>query len=248
MRNFPKIALIFLIAVISCLFLYFSQRTILVLEYHSINNSHYVCSVNPDLFEREMKFLKDHGYTAISLSQFSSGLIDYSCLPPKPVLITFDDGYEDNYTNALPIMEKYGMHGTEFVIVNDVGQPGYLTWEQIEDMKRRKTDIESHTLSHRALKDLSREEQKQELYVSKLLLEKHLHCPVEYVAYPYGSYNEDTVELLGKLGYKEAFSSFPGVNTSMTNHYVIKRVPVLQPKTEMVAFGLKELKLSFSKR
>ena len=93
--------------------------------------------MKPADFEQQIKYLHDNDYHAITLEQFDAYMRGEGDLPDRPVLITFDDGYVDNYEDAYPILKKYHMRGTIFLIINLVGTPGYLTWDQF--MKWRLT-------------------------------------------------------------------------------------------------------------
>ncbi|VBB09815.1 polysaccharide deacetylase [Lucifera butyrica] len=240
MKRIQKgIILLGLLATIAVFWLLYPENNgVIVLEYHSISHLGGLFCLAPDTFEQQMGYLAQNGYTAISLDQLSAGLNDEDALPAKPVLITFDDGYTDNYTTALPILEKYGLRATVFIITGKVDQPGYLTWAQIKDMLARGIDIGSHTVSHRDLSKLSAVEQEKELKESKKTLEKALSRPIDYLAYPFGGFNAATLRLLGETGYLGAFSGIPGVNTANTNPYILHRIPMLNTKTGIWRFEL----------
>ncbi|WP_093797179.1 polysaccharide deacetylase family protein [Sporomusa acidovorans] len=207
-----------------------------ILAYHQVGSLPEIYSVDAAEFEEQMQYLAEHGYTAISLAElFAAGPGE---LPAKPVIIAFDDGYEDNYSAALPILEKYGLKGTVFVIAGQVGQPDYMTWEQLKDMQARNMEIGSHTYSHVALDELSPEEQLSELVRSKELLEANLGKPVQFLAYPYGRYNAATLTALKQAGYTAACTGLPGLGTTGGDVYQLKRVNVPRPK-----FGLWEFRL-----
>ena len=106
-----------------------------VLNYHQVNNKfNTVLTMKPADFEQQIKYLHDNDYHAITLEQFDAYMRGEGDLPDRPVLITFDDGYVDNYEDAYPILKKYHMRGTIFLIINLVGTPGYLTWDQVHEM------------------------------------------------------------------------------------------------------------------
>ena len=107
-------------------------------------------SVTPALFESHLKYLTDAGYHAITLDDLLYALAQGRELPAKPVILTFDDGYEDNYTNAFPLLQKYNMVGHFFIISDFVNQerPGYMTWPQIEEMAAAGQRFGSHSRDH----------------------------------------------------------------------------------------------------
>src|SRR5512142_2277369 len=107
--------------------------------------------VPPDKFESELKLLHDCGYTTISTSQLVRAIMQGAALPPRPMLITFDDGNEDNYTAAFPIMQKYGFTGVLYIVVQYMNQPNYMTVDQIKEMAAAGWEIGSHSETHREL-------------------------------------------------------------------------------------------------
>lgn len=213
-----------------------------ILAYHQVSNVPEIYSIDPEEFEQQMQYLANHGYTAISLSELFAARTDGSLLPEKPVIITFDDGYADNYLTALPIMEKYGMKSTVFVITGKVGQAEYLTWEQIREMQARNTEIASHTHSHVALNEISPAMLSDELNRSKQLLEEHLQQPVEFLAYPYGQYNHQIIVAMQQAGYRGACTGLPGLGNIRGDAYQLKRVNVPRPKYGLWEFRLRLLR------
>ena len=130
------------------------NRAVLVLNYHKIANEHKSLSVTLDDFEQHMKWLQEYGFTCITPGQLYDFVANGAELPEKPVLITFDDGYKDNYTNAFPIMKKYGMKCTIFVVTGFLGvYDNYLTWDQAKELLDAGFNIESHTYSHKSMTD-----------------------------------------------------------------------------------------------
>ena len=106
-----------------------------VLNYHQVNNKFStVLTMKPANFDEQMKYLHDNDYHSITLEQFDAYMRGEGDLPDRPVLITFDDGYVDNYEEAYPILKKYNMRGTIFLIINLMDTPGYLTWDQVKEM------------------------------------------------------------------------------------------------------------------
>ena len=214
-----------------------------ILAYHQVENNAEIYSIDPDEFERQMQYLTESGYTAVSLAEMAAAEHGARPLPAKPVVITFDDGYEDNYATALPIMEKYGLKSTVFVITGQVDQPGYLTWDQIRAMQARGTEIGSHTVSHVALSELAQPQMLDELMRSKQVLEANLGQPVEFLAYPYGQYNAATLAATRQAGYKGACTGVPGLGTTTGGDaYQLKRVNIPRPKYGLWEFRLRLLR------
>lgn len=217
-------------------FIYWPTHGVPVLAYHKVSNDDSIYSIDKELFDRQMKYLAEHGYTAVSLGQLSDGLTGKVKLPDKSVVITFDDGYLDNYTTALPILEKYGMRAAIFITVDKVGQPGYLSWEQIKALEAREAEIGSHTMSHAPLTDVNTRDCEQEIQKSKTLLDQHLNKPVKFLAYPHGKFNTAMYGLLKAAGYHGAFSGVAGLNFPGTDQYQIKRISILRPKFDIWSF------------
>jgi peptidoglycan/xylan/chitin deacetylase (PgdA/CDA1 family) len=180
-----------------------------VLMYHSVADTpNNPIIISPAKLDQEMKYLKDNGYYTISLDDLYAYFTNNTPIPQKSVVLTFDDGYKDNYTAMFPIMKKYGFRATVFVITAYIDKlPGYLTSQQLKDMQAYGIDIESHTVNHKPLKELPKDQQLQELTQSKAFIETLLNKKVNYIAYPDGSYNKDTVECAEEAGYTMAFTT-----------------------------------------
>lgn len=158
-----------------------------ILLYHHVQNTDYPSRyrVPPEKFEQQMKLLHDWEYTTITTDMLVEAITKGAALPPRPVLITFDDGDMDVYENAFPIMQKYGFTGVFYLVANYVNQPGYITVEQIREMTGAGWEIGSHSLNHIDLV-LNPKRQRAEVVESKQKLEKLLGVPVRTFAYPFG--------------------------------------------------------------
>ena len=127
------------------------QYVVPIIMYHSIDNPHHLSGivVSPHNFRKQLKFFKKHKYNVISLDMLVAALKEKKRLPKKSVVITFDDGYEDNYTNAFPILKEFGFPATIFVITDLIStEDEYLTWDQLREMEKHGITIGSHTLDH----------------------------------------------------------------------------------------------------
>ena len=203
------------------------NRTVLVLNYHKIANEHKSLSVTLDDFEQHMKWLQEYGFTCITPGQLYDFVANGADLPEKPVLITFDDGYKDNYTNAFPIMKKYGMKGTIFVVTGFLGvYDNYLTWDKAKELLEAGFNIESHTYSHKSMTEASDEDITKELVKSRQTIKEKLGIDSDFMAYPTGTYNLHIAELVKEAGYKGAFTiKYDNVSRD-SNVYALERVPV----------------------
>ncbi len=212
-------------------------KKILVLNYHKVDSSFNSLAIPQELFEQQMEYLTQQGYHTISPDELYQGLTGETELPPNPVLITFDDGYVDNYTNAFPILKKYHMKATIFVVPGFTNvNKGYLTWDQMQEMEQDGITIESHTLHHKALEGLTDDQIIAELRNSKEHLEGRLGHPVEYLAYPTGTYNLHIANLAKEVGYRAAFTVKYGNVDQGSNVYALERVPIFRTEHTMRDF------------
>lgn len=210
---------------------------ILVLNYHQVQNNFTSLSMPVNQFDAQMDYLVENGYTSISPEELYKGLNGEISLPEKSVLITFDDGYVDNYTNAFPILKYYGLKATIFVIPALVSKDvRYLTWEQLQEMEQSGVTVQSHTLNHRKLEELPDDEIRAELLNSKLILEENLGHAVEFLAYPTGTYNLHIAGIARDCGYKGAFTIKYGNVDLGSNLFALERVPIFQTGSTMKDF------------
>ncbi|VBB09004.1 polysaccharide deacetylase [Lucifera butyrica] len=187
-----------------------------------------------------MAYLAKAGYTAISPDQLADYLQYDKALPPNPVLITFDDGYEDNYQVAYPILQKYHFTATIFLITDFVGETGrYLTWNQVREMSNNGFYFESHTLSHIALTKASENELRSQLVKSKEALEWRLHKKIEYLAYPGGYYDKRVIKLAQQAGYRGAFTINFGRDIRHCGLFTLNRIPIFEGPHTFLHFILR---------
>jgi peptidoglycan/xylan/chitin deacetylase (PgdA/CDA1 family) len=216
-----------------------------VLMYHSISEEpetgvrpYYRTATHPKVFNNHMQYLYEHGYAVIDLHAAITALESDKNVYRKYVVITFDDGLRDFYTNALPILKKYSFPATVFVPTGliDTGQPlkdrPVMTWDEIQELKSQGIQIGSHTVSHMQLKDLPLEQLKYELEISKACLEAQLGESIDTFCYPY-AFPEGNVEFLPTLkeilvnaGYRYATGTRIGTLKKGDDPYYIKRIPM----------------------
>lgn len=202
---------------------------VLVLNYHMVNSMFISLAVEPEDFDWQMKYLVDHGYHTISIDELYDFLAGQGTLPDRPVLITFDDGYVDNYTNAYPILKKYNLKATIFIVTGFVSKRrGYLTWDQLREMEKNGIMAQSHTVTHAPLPELSDERIREELVESKRQAETELGHPVEFIAYPTGMHDLHIVGIAKEAGYKGGFTVKYGNVDRNSNVYAMERVPIFR--------------------
>ena len=221
-----------LLVFISWLTLTPAPQGILVLEYHHIcdeigeDGAAYAVPVAD--FAQQLDYLQAEGYTTITMQDYMRAKKGKQELPAKPVILTFDDGYEDNYTNAYPILKKYDFKATIFVVTGflDRHKKGYLSWDQAREMNKNGINIESHTVNHKSMTDLTDDELRSELVDSKKKAESELGHAVNYVAYPTGTYNLHIAQMVKEAGYKAAFTIKYGNVDKASNIFALERVPI----------------------
>lgn len=180
-----------------------------VLMYHSIDyEKDNELRVPKEDFKHQMELLIKEGYTTLTLDELFNFLKKDNPIPEKSIVITLDDGYMDNYTNAYPILKELNINATIFVITDLVDtNKNYLTSKQLIEMSNNGIDIQSHTASHEDLPKLNYENQLKTLLDSKNFLENLLKKDIEYVAYPFGNWNGITLKAVQDAGYSMAVST-----------------------------------------
>lgn len=215
-----------------------------VLNYHQVNNKYNtVLTMKPADFEAQMKYLHDHDYHSITLEQFDKYMQGEGELPDRPILITFDDGYVDNYENAYPIMKKYGYRGTIFLIMSLMDKKGYLTWDQVKEMSADGMEFGSHTVSHKPLTSFDRDGVRHELRDSKQAIEQATGRPCEFIAFPEGMYNDMVMDETKSAGYRYAFTIDTGRVYQWDDPFDLNRIPIFEGSMSLEHF---RFRLTFS--
>jgi peptidoglycan/xylan/chitin deacetylase (PgdA/CDA1 family) len=185
-------------------------------------------SVSPANFEAQLRYLIERGYEPITLESLVLYLQLGRPLPPKPVVLTFDDGFRDNYTNAYPLLKEYGFVGTFFVITGfvDEGRPEYVSWAEIELMHANGMEIGSHTYTHPSLKGKSFDYIVWQVLGSKEAIEARTQEPVHFLSYPSGQYDQQVIDVLRSAGYWGAVTVEAGSLQSSERPFELKRIRV----------------------
>lgn len=182
------------------------------LLYHSVpdtlnEDDDILLHISKDMFYEHMVALKNAGYNSITLDEYYNYVENNGTLPENPIVICFDDGYENNYTNAWPILKELDMKATIFVIVSRVGDHTvkypHFTWQEAIEMEESGViDIESHSYTHPSFSTLTYGETVREMRLSKYILEKNMNKVCNYMAYPYGHTSAFSDDVGKKAGYK----------------------------------------------
>lgn len=199
-----------------------------VLYYHSVDPSEAnEVIISPNKLREELTFIKESGYTTLTMSELNNYILNNTPIPEKSIVITFDDGYADNYANAFPILKELDMKATIFVISNFTDNDGYyMTSQQLKEMSDYGIDIQSHTASHSHLNQLSYEEQLNELKTSKEKLESITGKSVISIAYPFGDYDDNSVKASKDAGYSLSFTTNRGLSDREDNPLILDRIYV----------------------
>lgn len=197
-----------------------------VLYYHSVDPSEAnEVIISPEKLKEQLTFIKNSGYTTLTISELNNYILNNAPIPEKSIVITFDDGYADNYINAFPILKELDIKATIFVISNFTDKDGYyMTSQQIKEMSDYGIDIQSHTASHSHLNQLTYEEQLSELKTSKEKLESIIGKPIISVAYPFGDYDDNTILASEEAGYSLAFNTNKGLADRDDNPLNLNRI------------------------
>lgn len=216
----------------------------LILMYHMISDADHPLikryALSPAKFRRQMEFLKRRRYTAISLNDIHRYFPGYTTngFPEKSVAITFDDGYMDNYENALPVLKEFNYPATIFIVSGLVGKTNkwmmsenyperpLMGWREIEEVKKNGITIGSHTMNHPRLSHLKFHDAKKEVEDSKRYLEDRLGVAIDHFAYPYGDMNESIIDMVREAGYKTACSTRSGFNSENVNLFQLRRIEI----------------------
>jgi peptidoglycan/xylan/chitin deacetylase (PgdA/CDA1 family) len=194
--------------------------------------------VTPQAFEQQMRFLKVNEYNVISLEEFAAYLKENKLVPHNTVVLTFDDGHLDNYTNAYPILKKYGLKATFFVIVDSLNKPNFLTTEQVKEMSASGLiAFGSHTLGERYLPSIvDKDDLRHEIFESKRKLEAALGRPVNCFSYPIGGFNAEIRQMVIDAGYTVAVATSPGFFYPKDDPFAIKRVRISENSKNLFVF------------
>jgi peptidoglycan/xylan/chitin deacetylase (PgdA/CDA1 family) len=163
----------------------------------------YALSVTPEMFNAQMAWLHMHGYSGITMAQALGCMRGERC-PPKPVALTFDDGYQDAYDQAFPTLQRYGFRATFYIISGFVNHPHYATWDEIRAMLHAGMEIGAHTIHHLDLTHIGPAEAAHEIGGSKAAIEHELGTTVTSFCYPSGRYNAAIEALVRQAGYASA--------------------------------------------
>lgn len=185
-------------------------------------------SVTPERFAEHLQYLRKAGYVSVTLDDLLYALTAGRSLPDKPVVLTFDDGYADNYENAFPLLSANGFIGHFFIITDFVnqGRDGYLSWPQIEEMAAAGQRFGSHSRDHPDLGNKSVNYLVWQALGSKESIEEHLGYHPRWIAYPSGKYDSQTIAVYHSAGYWGGLTTQQGAQQSLDKIFELQRIRV----------------------
>jgi peptidoglycan/xylan/chitin deacetylase (PgdA/CDA1 family) len=228
-----------------------------VLAYHKVDEiprdarfrSNYV---RPHAFAAQLRLLRRSGFQSVSLADYAAYRRGAARLPPRPVIITFDDGYASNRSVAVPVLERYGFRATFFIVTDYIGatncwdvgerQERLLSRDEILEMHASGFEIQSHTRTHPRLPLLSPALAREELSGSRRALEDIVQAPVTAIAYPWSDYDDRTLDLTRETGYDTGVILRRRTNFSDTPLLEVRRIGV-NHETPLARFAWDLLRL-----
>lgn len=205
-----------------------------VLLYHHIQPlaeaaqlGHSQLTVDSNYFDEQMAYLAASGYHSLSADELTDALIHHRVLPDKSILVTFDDGYDDNYTYAFQILKKHNIAGNFMIATGLIENKGYMTWDNLKEMAGNPLmHIYNHTWSHVSLDGAGKDKIEFEIATANKQLEENLGKNVGIFTYPYGSFNQLVIGVLREHGFRSAFSTINGTTQCESYIFALRRTHI----------------------
>jgi len=218
---------IFIIGSIGYTFWLRDRYVVPILTYHHVgipSGKWRLNDVSSKSFEYQMDFLKRHGFEVISFDDLVEGIKQGRQFARNTVVLQFDDGYEDNYKYAFPILKEYGFPAIIFLVSDKIGTPDFLTWDEVKEMEKSNVVAGAHTRHHVYLPRVDLAKAQDEIAGSKKVIEEHLGHTIDYFCYPTGGFTSDIKRLVKEAGYKAAVTTNRGKDHYNLDLYEIKRI------------------------
>lgn len=214
-----------------------------ILYYHSVSNLPVRSSVAPEMFAAQMAYLRQHEYQVLSLTEAVHHIGTRTPFPEKSVVLTFDDGFLDNYEQAFPVLARLQFPATVFLAASFIGSnrlptltrtdfvPQPLTWAQVKEMHGHRIEFGSHTLTHPMLSQIPLAQVRHEVRESKRMIEERLGISVPFFCYPRGDFTAGVRQIVHEEGHLAACTIKPGINTWNTNLWTLRRTYISRRDT-----------------
>lgn len=204
--------------------------TIPILSYHRIGEpkGDHVPTVTPESFERQLAFLARRRITVLDLGDLVSTLVNRQPIPRRTAVITFDDGYVETATIAAERLHRFGFRATVFVTPEEMGLPGFMSWDQVREISGNGMSIGSHTLHHAFLPLQPREKIREELVESKAAIERQVGRPIHWLSYPVGGFNAEIQAAAKEAGYQAACTTNRGTSKRMDDLFALRRIKMTE--------------------
>ena len=214
-----------------------------IIMYHSVNPGALPedrLAISPATFERQMHFLKSHHYNVLSLESLATLIKERRKIPSKTISITFDDGYKNNYIYVFPILKKYNLPATIFIITDEVGRADRLNWDEIKTMQDSGIiTFGSHALGPEPLINIKSEQDlKKQIFDSKKILEEKLGRRISAFSYAGGRFNDRIKQLVIDAGYKLAVTTNPGKKFANDDIFALKRLRISANANNLFVFWI----------
>ena len=210
-----------------------------ILAYHRVHpdRSKETPTISPETFEKQMELLAQR-WKPVPLSAVAESLDGGKPLPARAVAVTFDDGTEDNFVPVCPILLRHRIPATIFMITGQMGQPGYLSADQIRQMARSGISFGSHGVDHEYLPSLAQVDLEQTLSESKRAIEK-LGIPAEFMSYPGGGYTAAVMSAARRCGYRGACATNRGFRRFPPDRWALRRITMHEKTVTPFALWLR---------
>ncbi len=212
-----------------------------ILGYHRIGafKGDHVPTVSAQAFERQLAFLARRRVQVLPLEALVASVARGEAFPRRSVVITFDDGYEETYTVAWPLLKRFGFPATVFVAPAEVGMSGFVTWVQLVEMATDAMTIGSHTMHHAYLPLVGDEGLREELVESKRVIEQRIGRAVQFVSYPVGGFTPQVQALAKQAGYAAACTTNRAAPRAVLDRYALRRIKITERDSHPLVFWAK---------
>ena len=200
-----------------------------ILTYHRVGEPQrdHVPTVTPEAFLTQLRTIHQR-WRVVDVGEIVERFMHGEPIDRRAVAVTFDDGYAETSTIAAPILHEQRCPATVFVTPKEIGQPGFMSWDQVRDLHRFGVSVGSHTMHHTYLPLVTNEQARLEVLESKQMLDQQLGRPIRWLSYPIGGYTPDIQEFAIAAGYEAAFTTNRGFSKRSDDLFALRRIKVTE--------------------